>query len=263
MNKCLYEFEGLIWQVLTNPAADMLIIELRDEAKHQVSFAAIDLSHDQLLWKEITFEERWWIAATATDGKTLVLHTYPEPDNPQHKSYVAIDIPTLNTVWQSDTFQVLKVEDDWLTGYDQTAETSTYKSIHIHRQEEKLLTVADAADLLKEINKNLYEPFHYPETNPYFATVKQFILQYTNTSPVHGCEYLEYRHLILIGYYLQEAGALANYLLVLDAEGRLHLQERMDQHLQQIGLGTFFVAQDKLILIKEKNQLVSYALQDI
>lgn len=220
MNKYLYEFEGIIWQMLTNPAADLLIVELRDEAKHQVSFAAIDLRSDKILWKDVTFAERWWIAAAATDGNMLVLQTYLDHENPQHKSYFAIDVHTLKVVWESDTFQVLKDEK----------------------------------------NKNLHHPFHYPETNTYFDTVKQFMLQYTNTEPIQGCEYLEYKNLIFIAYYLREGGALANYLLVVDTEGQLHLQERLDQNLQQIGLGTFFIAKDKLILIKEKNQLVSYAL---
>lgn len=257
---CIYPFEGMIWQLITDPAARLLVVEVRHAQKQQVSFAAIDLTSDHLLWKDIVFEERWWISAATTDGQTLMLQTYLEQENPQHKHFFAIDVPTRQIRWQSDTFQVMHVDQGWLTGYEPVGETRRYQKIRLADQTIHPWSIAEAKLLPDEKNKNLRHPFHYPETNAYFENIRQFVLEYTNTEPLLACEYLEHGPLIFVAYYIREAGALANYLLVVDTDGRLHLHEQLDRHLQQVGLYTFLIARDKLLLIKEKKQLVSYAL---
>lgn len=246
--------------MLADPAARFLFLEIRDEDSHQVSFAAIDLEAERLIWDRVTFEESWWIGATATDGKVLVLHTYQDSQNPEHKSYFAIDVKSRQMVWQSDNFQVLGIKGEWLSGYEKEDDLRQYKQVSIRNHSQKLLSAEEERRVLAAENKNMHYPFHYTEAQPYFETVKQFIIQYTNTSPLKGCEYLEYKDYILISYYIQENNALANYLIVIDTEGHLVLQETLDHHLTQIGLGTFFIAREKLILIKEKSRLISYAL---
>lgn len=256
----LYKFEGAVWNMLADPMARCLFLEIRNEDKHQVSFAAVDLESDRLIWKDITFEEPWWVGATATDGRTLVLHIYQDSQNPQYKSYFAVDVASQREIWQSGTFQVLGMEGESILGYEKQKDFLEYKLISAKDKTEKSLSKEEVESLLSRENKNLHYPFHYTETQPYFETIKQFVIQYTNTKPVRGCEYLEHQNLILISYYIHERSALANYLLVVDTEGQLYLQEVLDKNLSHIGLGTFFIANDKLVLVKEKNQLISYAL---
>lgn len=246
--------------MLAEPGARYLVLEIRNEDKHQVSFAVVALESDELIWKEVIFEEPWWIGATATDGGIVVFHIYQDSQNPQNKNYFAVDVASQRQIWHSDTFQVMGIEGNDLLGFEKQKDSREYKLISIKDKKEIPLSKADIERLLPGENKNLRYPFHYIETQPHFETVKQFIIQYTNTKPVQGCEYLEYKNLILISYYIQESSALANYLLVIDMEGQLYLQEALDKRLSQIGLGTFFIANDKLVLIKEKNQLISYAL---
>jgi hypothetical protein len=75
-----------------------------------------------------------------------------------------------------------------------------------------------------------------------------------------GCEYLDESGLIFISYYMEEDKALANYLLVVDTEGALLLHEKLDDQLSHIGLGTFMLVRDQLIFIKQKRELLSYAI---
>lgn len=255
-----YEFEGAVWNMVADPEARCLILEIRNEDKHQVSFALVDLENDGLIWKDVTFEEPWWIGATATNGKTLVLHVYQDSQSPQQKKYFAVDITSQRQIWQSDNVQVMGIAGENIIGYQLVNGSREYKFISMKDKTEKSLMKEEVDSLLAGENKNLHFPFQYTEKQPYFETVKQFIIQYTNTKPVLGCEYAEYQNLILISYYIHERSALANYLLVIDKEGQLYLQDMLDKNLNQIGLGTFFIANDKLVLIKEKNQLITYAL---
>lgn len=263
IHRYTYKFEGAIWNMLADPVARYLVLEIRSEAQHQVSFAMVDLESDTLVWQDVTFEEPWWIGATATDGATVVFHIYQDSQNPQSKRYFAVDVASRRQVWHSDTFQVMGIEGNDLLGFEKQEKDRAYKLISFGDRKEIFMSKEDVERLLPGENKNLHYPFHYIETQPHFETVKQFIIHYTNTKPVQGCEYLEYKNLILISYYIQESSALANYLLVIDGEGQLYLQEVLDTNLSQIGLGTFFIANDKLVLIKEKNQLISYALQNL
>ncbi len=255
-----HQFEGKIWNMIADPRAHYLLLEIRQEIRHQVSFALLDLKEDHLVWKEVTFEEPWWIGATATDGKTLVLHIFEDTQNPEAKRFIAVDIKSRKTIWQSATFQVIAIREEWLLGYEKQDDQRLYQLVSMKDQSSTAVSEEERERLLEAENKNLRFPFHYTETHPYFDTVKQFIIQYTHTTPVRGCEYLEQQDLILMSYYIHESQALANYLLVIDQEGRLCLQEKLDQALTQIGLGTFFTTDDHLVLIKEKSQLISYAL---
>ncbi len=259
-HRTIYTFEGNIWNMLTDPEARYLFLEIRHEKQHQVRFAALDLEHEKLLWKDLTFQEPWWVSMSATDGSTLVLHEYQDSQNPERKQYFAIDVATRQTIWQSDTFQVRQVRQGWLLGYDLQGEERRYKLLAVKDDTEKPLPAGEAAHLWTAENKKIQYPLHYTETQPYFDLIRQFVLRYTDTQPVGGCEYLEYRDIILISYYIRQAKALANYLLMTNKAGDLLLQERLAHHLTHQGWGTFFIAHEKLIIVQEKSQLISYAL---
>jgi len=251
-----------IWNLLTDREAHYLYLELRDEEAHQVSFTAYDLQVGELLWDDLHFEEDWWIGLSAAEGKLLVLHTYEDNDNPEIKSFFAVRNDTQKIVWQDQRLQVLDVYQGKLYGFIREDTATSYKSISLETNEQQNLSDREIADVLKRAspeNKYIRHPFHYTAEDTYFGTVSRFVQHYLNQQIKAGCEYLDENGLIFISYYLEENKALANYLLVLDKEGELLLHEKLDDQLANIGLGTFMLARDQLIFIKQKRKLLSYA----
>lgn len=252
-----------IWNLLTDHEARYLYLELRDEGAHQVSFAAYDITGQKLLWDDLRFEENWWIGMSAADAKLLVLHTFEDSENPEVKSFFAIDNTSQKVIWQNTDFQVMGVSEGCLYGYIRKNETTFYKSLSPETKRQQNLSLEEVEQSLTEIsgeNKYIRQPFHYTEEDAHFETVSHFVQHFLNIRPVQVCEYLEYRSLILISYYVEEAKALANYLLVVDTEGVLLLHEKLDDQLEHVGMGTFMLIRDQLIFIKKKRELLSYAI---
>ncbi len=256
-------FSANIWNMLADHDAHYLYLELRNEEAHQVSFAAYHIAEKRMLWQGLSFDESWWIGMTAADRDVLVFHTYEDTENPEKKAYFAIRTDTRQLIWESKSLQVSGIKNNRIYGYEQNEEDKAYKYFALDNGSEKSLSNADASAALQSIAvENIYirHPFRYSEEDAYFETVRKFLLEYLNQKPLKGCEYLEHQQLIFISYYIKEASALANYLLVVDQEGALQLHEKLDDQLSQQGLGTFMIIRDQLIFIKGKRELVSYAM---
>jgi hypothetical protein len=74
-----------------------------------------------------------------------------------------------------------------------------------------------------------------------------------------GIDYLEHDNLIFISCYIQQDG-LANFLIVLSAQGDVLLHEKTGEALKGIGMDTFFVLEGSLIFVKNKRELFRYKL---
>ncbi len=195
----------------------------------QSYFSVLDLTQYQFIWHNVSWEDSWWVGLAAANEDVVILHKYTNHQNPEQKEYWAVDIATHTLVEKAETLAGLA-----------KAENLAYP------------------DLSK--NKAGTLPFFYQETHAYFATVKRFVENYTNVTPVKGCEYVEHPRAIAISYYINDRKALANYLLVLDRNGQEVLHERIDEQRPEVGLGTFFIIRNQLIFTKQKSQLLCYAL---
>lgn len=252
-----------IWNLLADHEARYLYLELRDEEAHQVSFAAYNLHARKLLWDDLQLEEDWWIGMSAADANLLVLHTFDDSDNPEVKSFLVIDNTSRKIVWQDSELQIMDAYQGDLYGFIRKDKTTIYKSVSLEAGRQQNLSLEEVERALADVsveNKYIRHPFHYTEEDTYFKTVSRFVQHYLNRQPKLGCEYLDENGLIFISYYMEEDKALANYLLVVDTEGALLLHEKLDEQLSHIGLGTFMLVRDQLIYIKQKRELLSYAI---
>ena len=228
-----------------------------------MSFAAYNLQARQLLWKELKLAEEWWAGMSAADGDVLVLHTFDDSENPEVKSFFAINNATQEVIWEGSELQVMEVYQGQLYGFVRKNEVTSYKRVSLETNGEKNLSLKELEHSLQDVfgeNKYIRQPFHYSEEDAYFSTVSRFVQHYLNRRPVRSCEYLDAEGLIFISYYIEEDRALANYLLVVDTEGELLLHEKLDDQLSHPGLGTFMIIRDQLIFIKQKKELLSYAI---
>ncbi len=252
-----------IWNLLTDHAARYLYLELRNEEAHRVSFAAYDLEVKKLLRDDLQFTEDWWVGMSAADNNLLVLHTFEDNENPAIKSFFAIDNRTQEVIWQDSELQVMDVRGESLFGFVRKDGNIHYKSFPVETNSQQNLSLEEvehaiAADFAE--NKYIRQPFHDMEEDAHFETVSRFVQHHLKCWPLQACEYLEHEGLISISYYVEEGKALANYLLVVDTEGELLLHEKLDDQLSHIGLGTFMLVREQLIFIKQKRELLSYAI---
>lgn len=251
-------FPGTIWTTLSVPKRDILIIEARDEKNFQVEFSALDFSINKFLWKGVTLKEKWWIGLTAANENTLLFHTYVNQGNPDHKNLIAFNIFDGNVRWEIEEFSFYDWDETEIWGY-RTNDELTQVTVNI---ESGIVTERDwTARTLRE-NVDSIRPIQYFEGMPYFETVKKFIQQKTAYQPTKGAEYLEWRDWVMISFYVDDAGSLANYLLVLNHDGEVLLEVKLGEKLAGLGTDTFFILSGCLFLVKNKSELVAYTFYD-
>lgn len=248
-----HRFEGVIWSTVALPGRNTIFLEVRDAEQKQVKFSALDYQHNRFVWRDISLEEPWWISLSAAAKDVLLFTIYTDTNKPDKKGILAYGSEGPALLWWNNDFSIASVAGDKVFGV--TSRLGTKQAV-LDLQTGKEIT---GSVMPEEREDNVIKPLQYVEGTPYFETVKTFLVQKLNLSPVAALEYRELGPLIFISFYVQENG-LANYLLVLSADGDVLLKEKLGEQLKGIGLGTFFVLAGCVFFVKNKVELVSYKI---
>jgi hypothetical protein len=117
--------------------------------------------------------------------------------------------------------------------------------------------VEKEAFIAPQQNFLIRKPLQYLHDSNHFETIKKYLEGQCGIAPVSLVEYLELNGIIVISFYANEKN-LANYLLILNNDGKQLLYERIGEQLKGIGMDTFFMVSEYLIFAKNKRELVSY-----
>ena len=228
---------------------DTIFLEVRDSEEKKVSFAAIDLLNNQLLFKNLTTPERWLTGIEAAYDGVLLLHFYQSETGPTHNGLLAVDAATGKTLWSnySYSFDYLSINGPIL--YDP------------RMQPRKLFL----ADIKTGATTRIYEPFVYQELNNgiILPEVKAPGFLPLNFLPVHPfgnmIHYLEYNNLRIVSLHALKGGGLTQLLYIVDGGNDVY-DDLLNTGIQKIQPEAFIIYKDRLIYIKNKSELKILAL---
>jgi hypothetical protein len=246
-------FEGVIWNTLASPGTAVLLVEIRNSERKRVTFSALECNSGKFIWRDKSFEEPWWISLGAVSDGVVIFTMYLETNNPDKKGVFGYHIQDEKMLWWHNDFSLVAVSNKTVEGI---SSKYGFKEVTLD-----LITGQETSDPKHE-PKNpdpVIRPHQYLPDHRYFDTVKTFLEQKFNLSPVMALEYLEHDSIIFISFYVQE-NELANYLFMLSADGNLLVKEKLDEQLKGIGLGTFFILSGCVFFVKNKAELVSYKI---
>jgi hypothetical protein len=103
-----FQAAGQLWRILFSESG-RIVGEDRDEGKKEVTFFCLDEVSGKVLWKDVAFEERWWIGIETFYHGIVYLHEYIKPDLPQHKKIIAVDLESGTILWKNDELEPLFV----------------------------------------------------------------------------------------------------------------------------------------------------------
>ena len=246
-------FEGVIWNTLTSGSSGVLLIEVRDSARKRVTFSALECQTGKFIWRDKSFDEPWWIGLGAVSGDVAIFTIYLETNNPDKKGVFAYHIRDEKMLWWHNDFSLVTVSSRTVQG---VSSKYGFKNITLN-----LANGQQSEDVPPEQDSNdpVIRPHQYLPDHRYFDTVKIFLEQKFNLSPLMALEYLEHDSIVFISFYVQEK-ELANYLFMISADGNLLMKEKLDEQLKGIGLGTFFLLSGCVFFVKNKAELVSYKI---
>lgn len=257
-----FSFDGIIWQVFTDVSRAYLILEIR-HPNHTVSFAAVDLTHGQLLWEHFLPAETWWSSGVLAHDGILFLQAFPEGQNPDPQGIAAIDIESQQILWQQSDMQFVQfLPGNRLQARIVTAAQPTYYTLEASTG--RLLEKSDypsTDQFTIQADHSLQFPVHYTSADTYFQTIATFLQQILKISAKNAFDYAETPHCILISYYIYIDNQAENYLVAFDTHSRVPLlHEKLATQRTGIGKDTFFIFDQFLILVKEQSLLLSYEI---
>jgi hypothetical protein len=256
-----FPFESLVWKISVDVQHELLLLELRDHDHRSVNFAAIDHKAGKMLWNGIKLEETWWLGLDQCYDGRAYLHTYKDPQNPEHEGIIVLDTRTGRLIWKDTGKTFYHVSEDHLIATEGQEDARKYLRLDpaVGRliEEISLKEVFKIASLKKDQEHGkIRNPFHFSSEHPYFTKITGFVGEITGEQPVIGADYMENDEQVIISFYLYSTEGLSNYLILVDEEGKVIFRECLGSHIKGIGFDTFFVFENTLIFIKEKKELI-------
>jgi outer membrane protein assembly factor BamB len=265
--------EGVVWRVVPTNAG-VFVGEDRNLKTKQVSFFCINQTTGEVLWKEISFDERWWIGIEAVCSDRVLLHGFSKPDMPDHKKILALDLFTGRTVWSNDDMRfILAVEDSVFASKD-TANGRMIFELNLQtgsilRSLENDHEVLNAAKARMEMLLNDEPEFPMPmnesfaQDEPTFSLVHRHCRSDDTVAPI---EIVDRNNLIFCSYHEKSNmdGGLKNVLKIVDrSDGELMFAETLDHNLQNTVPDSFFLQGNMLYFVKDRSSLTALSIDDL
>jgi hypothetical protein len=257
-------FDGTIWRMIPEETTSSLVLEVRNADLHQTSFYSLHLHEAALTEITPVTDEQWWLGLQDAYQGCVILHGYADEQNPVPQGIYCYAVQSGKLLWQKPHYQyfsllknsILTTEAGKKELYKLDLQTGILTATHTEPEDVTL----EAQLFANERNKIPRFPLHYPAKHAYFDIISDFVKQKTGLHAIEAADYLEYKDLVILSYYIYGDNKLENRLLISDTNSTIIFEDILALSLNGIGLDTFFVLENQLIFIKNKNELFSYEL---
>jgi outer membrane protein assembly factor BamB len=256
-----FSFDSLVWKISADAQNNILALELRDHDSRSVDFAAIDLKSNKILWQGVKLEETWWLGLNTCYHGRIYLHSYKDPQNPEHKDIFALDARTGKIAWKDTEKTFYLISEKQLIAMQGDEDNRKY--IGLDPATGKTLIELSLKDVFKIASgkkvpesEKIRNPFHFSAEHPYFSKISDFVKEITGEQAVIAADYLENGEQVIISFYLYSTDGMSNHIILVDENGVIIFRACLAAQIKGIGFDTFFVFENVLIFVKEKKELI-------
>jgi len=263
-----YSNKRQIWRII--PAGNnRLVIEDRDTATREVFFSCIDMNSGSVILENLQFDEKFWMGVEEVYKDVIFFHKYQKPDLPGHADIIAWDINKNAELWRSDEYLFSLIYDDKIYCFKNLFEGQKYYQLDYYTGEiiSELGENFDQIGHLKELRETeVYKDYRFPEV--YNAPVKDvdpIIEALKSEILISGkIDYFVAGNLLLISYHtIADNGKLQNNFRALDISSKkIILEEILNKEITNYIPDSFFLINDLVFLLKEKETLFVYLIND-
>lgn len=253
-----HSFNGKVWNIISHPERELLLIEVRNKEVMEVYYSLLDTSTSEFLLNHLQFEEHWWIGVSWFVDDIIIFHTWPEQDNPDFRHYFGFHILSKKVLWNMTDKNILDIRGHAMEVMAKGENEIEFYDVFSGNK----INIADAVnDFEKQQNKLVVKPFHYREGSDYFDTVGNFTRTVAGKEAVRGADYYENdRVMIMSVYFVNQNNKLNNHLFVVDHQGDLLMDTQLQKDSDGISTDTFFIYHNKLIFVAHTRDFFIYQL---
>lgn len=227
-----FEAEAPIWGVKYH--TPNFVLEIRDHDNRTVKYV---LLNDHLELKNlITPSEEWLVTLEGITNDELILSTFNQGETPTKKDILIYSLEdSKESIIENHTIIEISVEN--LSAFDNESKEELLHSIN------------------NKAGKKVIFPTHYAEDSEHLLTFTDFLKGSINKTQIVSVDYLEHKKHLILSYFCKEGDQLNSYLLITDKEGNPIHQFETGKELNGIAFDTFFIIENRLYYIANKNTL--------
>jgi hypothetical protein len=270
IKKFLFTNQNQIWRLLVSDS-DLLVIESRDLEAKQAYFNCVDILTGKIIFKNLQFDEKYWIGIEAIVNNIIYFHKFAKPDMPGHKTIIAFDIPDQQILWQTDDYNFLFASENKIYAFRQKFEGREFFTLDCLTGNliEELGSDVEKINKIKEINndqektKNYLFPNIFREDSEQNNLIISTIHRTIKNETIEGnVEYLVYGELLFFNFYSRnlKAGLDNNFYVINLNKDKTLIKERINSNVNAYVPDSFFIKDNLLFLLKEKTQVVVYSI---
>lgn len=238
------KFEGLIWKILVNEENGLMAIESRNSEVKKVAFTVLTLENGCIHFKEESYEEPWNLNLAYAGKENLVLTAYDNSNSPESKGIISVNIKDGSVLWQRYNLALQAAYESGLQVYDSRINPRNYSWInHL------------TAETLSEPGIN----FQGTGTLLIAQLMENFILpDFIEAGQLQGeFSVLNFKGLNFVSFHEQIENYMQQRLIVYQNDSIL-LDDILISGIQKLQPEAFFIQNDHLFYIRNKNEIVSY-----
>ena len=264
-----YKSPGQIWRILISDS-DKLILETRDTNTKEVFYHCFKLESGEKYFSDLQLEEKFWLGIETVYKEIIFFHKFPKPDLPRHKQIIAYDIASEKILWTNTDLSFLFIHHDLVYGFQQGFEERYFYALDFlsggiikdfGNDFKTINTLRKQAEEEKDWNEYIYPKVFTNDEND--TRISGAIQAQTKNLAIEGeVEYNLYQDLLLFNYHSKVfEGSFVNKFSAVDLKiGKIILSEVLNANAAVLFTDSFFVYQNFLFLLREKNEVVVYRL---
>ena len=271
--------KGNLWRFFF-AGSNTIIGETRDIDSKLVYFFSLDSKTGKPYIKNHRFEnENYWLSIEGLNDKYFFLHSFERPDLPQHKSIIALDNFTGETLWENNEYLYLFCTNDSLYAYKEKFEEKEIVELDIVTGEIVKTFEQEEHDKIydlryKTYDESAYEKYNYPK--PYNienipdALNQIFNKEFNKTDTSKKLEYISKDDYLMFNYYLEKAADIKStnkksyenrFCIYKTSNAEKIYQDTLNKNSLYNVPDNFFLKDDNLYYLKEKKELIAINLK--
>ncbi len=233
-----FHVQGGIWKTSLDKDSGQLALEIRDQDQLEISYCILDINKKTIEEPFTIAGADWWSALQLLDSGYLFLEKYQDPQNPLDKSLIVAECATGQVIRHFPGHQLVEMKGNTLI-YQKVEDPAVFL-------QETLPSTSK-----KNAENTFKEPILYWEGSDNFEVVKTFL---SGENIVSLVDYMEMGEYIIFSYSVPDGKDFTRRIVVLREEEEIY-STVLDRKMEGVAPGSFFVFNNYLIFIVEREQI--------
>ncbi len=268
--------QGNLWRIFIT-SNDILIGETRNLEEKIVYFFSLNLENGEHYLKNYLFEEgNYWISIEGYNSGNIFLHRFENPNLPDHKGIIDIDIRTGEVKWENKNMLYFFNSENEIYGYKQQFESFKYFNLGLENglllNEVSQENLTALFELRQNTSDGLYLNNYYTDNfdlTQIDSSLSRILNLEINNKDIYGeVEYIQFDKYFIFNYHIKKINLkdlnnvyLENILCIYDVENKTKVySDILNKNARFNVPDSYFVHKDYLIYVKEKKEIITIKL---